>query len=103
MNIAYVDPDGRTWLIAKYEPLKTAVGVQGAEIVQITEQSRQGRAVEQQDAIAAMQYGKNVVFKGQMMKHRHSLFISILQVCCPFIEPRCYKNGPRLGGDPLGA
>ncbi len=41
MDVADVDPDGRTWLIAEYEPLQMAMSMQRADVVRITEQAGQ--------------------------------------------------------------
>ena len=41
MDVADVDPDGRTWLIAEHESFEMAVSVQRADVVRITEQAGQ--------------------------------------------------------------
>jgi hypothetical protein len=74
MGVAYVDPDRRARLVAEYEAFDTTMGMQRAEIVGVAEQLRQRRAVQQQDAIRPVQYGKIVALERYLVKGRHSFF-----------------------------
>ncbi|MHB0841675.1 hypothetical protein ACYCGP_02340 [Stutzerimonas nitrititolerans] len=85
MGVADVDPDGRTWLVAEYEPLQMAMSVQRADDIGITEQPSQGRTFKQQDPVSTVQYGKGVAFKGKMMKDRHFHYL-VSSVCRHFAE-----------------
>jgi len=85
MDVADVDPDGRTWLVTEYEPLQMAMSVQRADDIGITEQASQWRTFKQQDPVSTVQYGKGVAFKGKMMKDRHFHYL-VSSVCCHFAE-----------------